>query len=61
MKQGEIWEINLNPTVGAEIKKKRPAVIINRDHPIHPPKATILIILAEGNHPTIRSAGILPF
>ena len=31
MKQGEIWEINLNPTIGAEIKKKRPAVIINDD------------------------------
>ena len=29
MKQGQIWEINLSPTVGAEIKKKRPAVIIN--------------------------------
>ncbi len=22
MRQGEIWEINLSPTVGAEIKKK---------------------------------------
>jgi len=31
MNQGEIWEINLSPTVGAEIKKKRPAVIINDD------------------------------
>jgi len=31
MKQGEIWEINLSPTVGAEIKKKCPAVIINDD------------------------------
>ena len=31
MKQGQIWEINLSPTVGAEIKKKRPAVIINDD------------------------------
>ena len=31
MKQGEIWEIDLNPTIGAEIKKKRPAVIINDD------------------------------
>ena len=31
MKQGEIWEINLRPTIGAEIKKKRPAVIINDD------------------------------
>ena len=31
MKQGEIWEIDLNPTRGAEIKKKRPAIIINDD------------------------------
>ena len=31
MKQSEIWEINLSPAVGAEIKKKRPAVIINDD------------------------------
>jgi len=31
LKQSEIWEINLSPTVGAEIKKKRPAVIINDD------------------------------
>ena len=29
MKQGEIWLINLDPTIGAEIKKTRPAVIIN--------------------------------
>jgi mRNA interferase MazF len=31
MKQGEIWSINLDPTVGAEIKKSRPALIINTD------------------------------
>lgn len=29
MKQNEIWLIDLNPTLGAEIKKQRPAVIIN--------------------------------
>ena len=29
MKQGEIWLINLDPTVGAEIKKTRPAIIVN--------------------------------
>lgn len=29
MKQGEIWYINLDPTVGAEIQKVRPAVIVN--------------------------------
>jgi len=29
MKQGEVWLINLDPTVGAEIKKTRPAIIVN--------------------------------
>jgi mRNA interferase MazF len=29
MKQGEIWLISLDPTVGAEIKKIRPAIIVN--------------------------------
>jgi mRNA interferase MazF len=29
MKQGEIWLINLDPTVGAEIKKTRPAIIVS--------------------------------
>jgi mRNA interferase MazF len=31
MRRGEIWFINLDPTVGAEIKKTRPAVIVNDD------------------------------
>ncbi len=29
MKQGEIWLINLDPAIGAEIKKTRPAIIVN--------------------------------
>ncbi len=31
MRRGEIWLINLDPTVGAEIKKIRPSVIVNDD------------------------------
>jgi mRNA interferase MazF len=31
MKQSEIWLINLDPAIGAEIKKTRPAVIVNDD------------------------------
>ena len=31
MKQGEIWEVNINPTIGAEIKKTRPCIIVNDD------------------------------
>ncbi|RYE22241.1 MAG: type II toxin-antitoxin system PemK/MazF family toxin [Sphingobacteriaceae bacterium] len=29
MKQGEIWLVSLDPTIGAEIRKTRPAIIIN--------------------------------
>lgn len=30
-KRGEIWLINFDPTVGAEIRKTRPGVIISSD------------------------------
>jgi len=29
MKQGEIWIVNLDPTVGSEMKKSRPCIILN--------------------------------
>jgi len=29
MKQGEIWLITLDPTIGAEIRKTRPAIVVN--------------------------------
>lgn len=31
MKRGEIWWVNFDPSVGGEIKKQRPAVIISND------------------------------
>lgn len=31
MRRGDVWLINLDPTIGAEIKKTRPAVIVNDD------------------------------
>lgn len=31
MKQKEIWLVNLDPTVGSEIKKTRPCIILNDD------------------------------
>jgi len=31
MKQGEIWQIVLDPAIGAEMKKTRPALLINDD------------------------------
>ncbi len=31
MRRGEIWLLNLDPTLGAEIKKTRPVVIVSHD------------------------------
>ncbi len=31
VKRGDIWTVNLDPTVGHEIKKLRPAIIIQND------------------------------
>jgi mRNA interferase MazF len=30
-KRGDVWVVNLDPTVGAEIKKSRPAVVVSSD------------------------------
>ena len=31
MKRGEIWWVNFDPSIGGEIRKKRPAVIVSND------------------------------
>jgi mRNA interferase MazF len=31
IKRGEIWLVNLDPTIGAEIRKTRPVVVISSD------------------------------
>lgn len=31
MKNGEIWLVDFSPSIGDEITKKRPAVIVNDD------------------------------
>ncbi|MBI3941228.1 MAG: type II toxin-antitoxin system PemK/MazF family toxin [Acidobacteria bacterium] len=31
MKRGEIWWVNFEPSVGGEIKKRRPAVVVSND------------------------------
>jgi mRNA interferase MazF len=31
MKRGDVWWVNFDPSVGGEIRKKRPAVIISND------------------------------
>jgi len=47
--RGDIWLINLDPTVGAEIKKIRPAVIISNDIANqHSPMVTVLPVTDKG-------------
>ena len=31
MKRGEVWRVNFDPSIGGEIRKKRPAVIVSND------------------------------
>lgn len=31
MKRGEVWWINFEPTVGGEVRKERPAVVVSND------------------------------
>lgn len=31
MKRGEVWLLNLDPTIGAEIRKTRPVIVVNDD------------------------------
>lgn len=42
IRQGDIYWINFDPSVGSEIKKKRPAVVI-QDHTVASPSETIVI------------------
>lgn len=32
MRRGEVWVVNLDPTLGSEIRKTRPAVIVSDDN-----------------------------
>ncbi len=43
-KRGEIWWVQLDPTIGSEIKKTRPAVIVNLDE-IVPLKIRLVVPL----------------
>jgi mRNA interferase MazF len=31
MKRGEVWWVNFEPSIGGEVKKKRPAIIVSND------------------------------
>ena len=41
-KRGEIWQVNLEPTIGQEIRKKRPVIVISSD--LYSPIALRIVI-----------------
>jgi len=43
LKRGNVWWVNLDPTQGAEIKKKRPCVLIGAS-PINQARRTVLVV-----------------
>ena len=48
-KRGEIWLVSLDPSLGAEIKKTRPAVVISNDiNNEHAATITVLPVTDQG-------------
>jgi mRNA interferase MazF len=50
MHKGEIWLINLDPTIGTEIRKSRPAVIVSVDEIGILPLRVIVLITDWKDH-----------
>ncbi len=46
MKAGEIYWVNLDPTIGDEIKKRRPVIILNGGHDKHLKLAIVVSVTA---------------
>lgn len=49
MNRGEIWLVNFDPTLGAEIKKTRPAVIIS-GQPFNRLRRTVVVVPLSSAH-----------
>ncbi|MFV2068512.1 MAG: type II toxin-antitoxin system PemK/MazF family toxin [Pirellulales bacterium] len=48
MKRFEVWLVNLDPTVGSEIKKTRPAVIVSPDELNSHLQTVVIVPLTTG-------------
>ena len=62
IKRGEIWLVNLDPTVGSEIRKRRPCVVISPPEMHDYLRTAIIAPMKTGSHPApfripVRHAG----
>jgi mRNA interferase MazF len=51
VKRGEIWLVNLDPTVGSEIQKTRPCVVISPSEMHDYLRTAIVAPMTTGNRP----------
>ena len=54
--QGQLWLVNLDPTVGSEIRKTRPAVIVSPDELNEHLRTVIVVPLTTGRSYPFRVA-----
>lgn len=51
MKRGEVWLVALDPTVGSEIQKTRPCLIVSPDELNKIIRRVVVAPLTSGSHP----------
>ena len=51
MKRGEVWLVSLDPTVGSEIQKTRPCVVVSPPDLLDQIRTVIIVPLTTGNRP----------
>ena len=51
MRRGEVWLVTLDPTVGSEIQKTRPCLIVSPPDLVHRLRTLIVIPLTTGSRP----------
>ena len=56
MKRFEVWLVNLDPTIGGEIKKTRPAIIVSPDELNDHLNTVIVVPLTQGRAYAFRIA-----
>jgi mRNA interferase MazF len=51
VRQGQVWLVTLDPTVGSEIQKTRPCLIVSPDELNGALRRVIIAPLTSGSHP----------
>ena len=58
VKRGEIWLVNLDPTIGSEIRKMRPCVVVSPGE-MHDFLRTVIVApMTTGSHPAPFRIGV---